>query len=244
LASGALVGLANVVAAAVGGLEGRMLSSIGTIVLLAAGGWVAGWVADRLRTTATEAAEAQAREEVARTLHDGVLQTLAVIQRRSNDEELVAMAREQDAELRAFLRGDDTTARGSADGAALTVADLLGPRLARLEVHHGIAAHLVVIGPGSARGPAAEALAGAASEAVVNAAKHAGVSDVWVSVDDRRPSGSMVVVHDEGAGFDPGAATKGSGIAVSMRDRVRSVGGGVRIDSSPGNGTDVTLWAP
>ncbi len=246
LAAGAVVGLGNLVAtAAFDGLEGEVLSTLGTFVLLAAAGWVAGWVASRLRTTAEQAAAAQARAEVARTLHDGVLQTLAVIQRRSTDDELVALAREQDAELRAFLRGDPSD--GGPDRAAAddgSVADLLGPRLARLEARHGVTAHLVVIDPGTAAGSDAEALAAAVSEAVVNAAKHAGVDEVWVSVDRRSPSGSMVVVHDEGAGFTPSPSVEGAGIDGSMRGRLQAVGGGLRIDSTPGSGTDVTLWVP
>ena len=110
LAGGTAVGVANVIGASMigTGMDGAWLSSWGSLVLIAASGWVGGWVAERLRTTAQAAADAQARADVARTLHDGVLQTLAVIQRRSDDADLVALAKEQDAELRTFLRGEYT----------------------------------------------------------------------------------------------------------------------------------------
>jgi signal transduction histidine kinase len=248
LAGGTFVGLANIVGRATvgGGMDGEWLASIGTLVLLAASGWVGGWVAERLRTTAQAAADAQARAEVARTLHDGVLQTLAVVQRRSDDQDLVALAREQDAELRAFLRGDGTAAAGQAGrrSGGEDLAARLREALAGVERRQRISAQLVVVDVGSARGPAATALVGATSEAVVNAAKHAGVDQVWVSVDRRLPSGTMVVVHDEGTGFDPATVPAGDGLTDSVRARLATVDGGVDIRSAPGRGTDVTLWVP
>ena len=263
LIAGTVAGLANVVGAlTIGtGMEGEWLSTLGTLVLLAASGWVAGWVADRLRTTAQAAADAQARDEVAATLHDGVLQTLAVIQRRSDDTDLVALAREQDQALRAFLRGGTPT--GSAPSApprapstlpapsatsATTgdgdLIDRLRSEIARIERTHAIDAPLVVIDPGTSTGSAATALIGAAAEAVVNAAKHSGTDRVWVSVDRRSPSGTMVVVHDEGDGFDPATTPEGTGITSSIRRRLDAVGGGATVSSAVGRGTDVTVWAP
>ena len=264
LIAGTVTGLANVVGAlTIGtGMEGEWLSTLGTLVLLAASGWVAGWVADRLRTTAQAAADAQARDEVAATLHDGVLQTPAVIQRRSDDTDLVALAREQDQALRAFLRGGppagsaaspstprapstlpapSTTSATTGDG---DLIDRLRSEIARIERTHAIDAPLVVIDPGTSTGSAATALIGAAAEAVVNAAKHSGTDRVWVSVDRRSPSGTMVVVHDEGDGFDPATTPEGTGITSSIRRRLDAVGGGATVSSAVGRGTDVTVWAP
>ena len=246
-AGGAVVGLANIVGrATVGdGMDGEWLSSLGTLVLLSASGWISGWVADRLRTTAQTAADAQARAEVARTLHDGVLQTLAVVQRRSDDEDLVALAREQDAELRAFLRGEPVaTTRDERRPGAPDVEALLRDSLAAVGRRQHIDVRLVVVDPGTAGGSAAAALVGATSEAVVNAAKHAGVEQVWVSVDRRLPSGTMVVVHDEGVGFDPDTVPGGDGMTASIRERLAGVGGEAEVRSAPDRGTDVTMWVP
>lgn len=246
LAGGLVVGATNLAATAVtGGIEGRWLSTLGTSVLLGAAGWVSGWVARQLRTTAQAAADAQAREEFTATLHDGVLQTLAVIQRRSGDEDLVALAREQDAELRAFLRGETTGAPGSGRVTATNgLVEELARTLGRIERRDSITTRLVVIDPGTAEGESASALVGATSEAVVNVAKHAHVDEVWVSVDRRRPSGTMVVVHDEGTGFDPAVTPAGTGTTSSILVRLRAVGGDATIESTPGRGTDVTLWVP
>ena len=242
LVSGLLVGGAGVAGAALSGaVAGRVLALGGTSVLLAAAGWVAGWVAAQLRSTAEVAAAAEARAEVARTLHDGVLQTLAVVQRRSNDAELVELARTQDAELRAFLRAGTST---SVPDVTATVPVLLGPELAKVEARFGVPVRLVVVDPGTARGVSATAAAQAAAEAATNSAKHSEAAEVWVSVDEGAPSGTLVVVHDEGVGFDPTENTEREGLRSSVRARVEQVGGTVDVRSAPGSGCDVTLWVP
>ena len=87
-----------------------------------------------------------------------------------------------------------------------------------------------------------EALAGAAGEAMVNAAKHAGVDTVsaMVRIGDGR---ATVFVRDRGSGFDPAARTEGRGIAGSIEGRLARVGGRATIDSAPGRGTEVELGA-
>jgi len=84
---------------------GRVLSLINTGVFYVVAGAIAGYVMLLLRRAEREISAARAREEVARNLHDGVLQTLAIVQRRSTDEDLVRLAREQDRDLRRFLFG-------------------------------------------------------------------------------------------------------------------------------------------
>lgn len=241
LLGGVTLGVTGLMAAAVdGGLSGRLLALSGATVLYAGAGWVAGWVAAQLRETAEYAAAAEARAEVARTLHDGVLQTLAVVQRRSDDAELVALAREQDQELRAFLRGRVPAENTNGPD----VVGSLEPLLRRVEARHDVSVRLVVIDPGGSSGRAAEALAAATGEAVTNAARHSGADTVWVSVDRHGVDGTSIVVHDEGRGFDPATTAEGDGLTRSVRERLDGVGGSFEIRSAPGAGCDVTLWVP
>ena len=84
---------------------GRVLSLVNTAVLYALSGVLAGYLFRLLVRAEREVSAARAREEVARTLHDGVLQTLALVERRAGDEALARLAREQERELREFLFG-------------------------------------------------------------------------------------------------------------------------------------------
>jgi two-component system sensor histidine kinase DegS len=86
-----------------------------------------------------------------------------------------------------------------------------------------------------------------AKELVNNAAKHGGAREIVVSL-HWMPSTLRVVVDDDGAGFNPMQTftpdkSKGLGLA-AIRERLKSLGGSVRIESSIGKGTRVVLEAP
>jgi signal transduction histidine kinase len=74
-------------------------------------------------------------------------------------------------------------------------------------------------------------------EALQNAARHAPGSTVRVSLAD---SGAEVAftIADDGSGFDPAAASNGTGLR-NMSDRLAALGGSCQVDSSPGRGTTV-----
>ncbi len=176
------------------------------------------------------------RAEIAAHLHDGVLQTLALIQRRADDaKEVVALARRQERELRDWLHGE-------APGEA-TLAGLLRTEFAAVEDDLGVRVELVCVGDAGADA-AVRALVAAAREATANAARHAGVGqvDVYVEVDDESIE---AFVRDRGVGFDPAAiGADRRGVTESIIGRMRRVGGEATIRSRPGEGAEVRLRLP
>jgi signal transduction histidine kinase len=79
-----------------------------------------------------------------------------------------------------------------------------------------------------------------ASEALANAVKHSDASRIDVSL-ERRDGNLLLSVRDDGVG---GAdATRGSGI-VGLNDRVEALGGSLRVDTSPGEGTQIVAQLP
>ncbi|MDQ3822511.1 MAG: PspC domain-containing protein [Actinomycetota bacterium] len=116
----------------------------------------------------------QERAELAAHLHDSVLQTLALVQRRADDPRAVsALARRQERELRSWLSGTDTLA------AAASLAAALRAVASEIEDAHGVTIDVVAVGdaPFDSR---AEAVVAAAREALVNAAKFAAEKPIAV----------------------------------------------------------------
>ncbi len=195
------------------------------------------FVMSRLREASTQISAARALEEMARTLHDGVLQTLAVVQRRSDDTELVNLARRQDADLRSYLWGPDLPGE---------LGDTVGEAARRARDGYGVDVSLLLPDDLPARSSEVRhALAGAVGEAITNAAKHAGASRITVFGEPLEGDADChtiyVSVNDDGQGFAPGAE-EGDGIRSSIRDRITDVGGRVTIFSSPDSGAEVQFW--
>lgn len=216
--------------------EASTLGLVSSGVLYAVAGGAAGAVMARVRQAESAVAQARAREEVARTLHDGVLQTLAVVQRRSSDAELAALARDQELDLRAFLAGDRPATQDLGAALRTTAAHVERRDGLRVDVlfvddNHPPVAPIIV-----------EAIAGAVGEALTNAAKHgqATRATVFVDVDDE----VFCSVKDDGVGFDSATVAEGLGTTTSVRGRVAEVGGRVEIDARPGAGVEVRLHTP
>jgi signal transduction histidine kinase len=174
---------------------------------------------------------------VARHLHDGVLQTLAVVQRRSDDPALAELARAQERELREFLRTGPRTDDGLEPG-------LLRAASRFEEVHGGRVDVVVADDLPRLRPDAIAAVVGAVSEALANAGRHGRAGRVTVYAEPADDGGVACSVKDDGRGFDPDAAVEGMGLARSVRGRLTDVGGRVEVDSAPGRGAEVRLWVP
>ena len=185
---------------------------------------------------------AEERADMAARVHDSVLQTLALIQRRADDpQQVVQLARAQERELRSWLFDD--RAPGSLDGQAATLAD--GIRLIQQEVEaqHGIPVEAITVGDCALDDDLAALLA-AAREATVNAAKWSGAEVVSVFA-EVEPEEISIFVRDRGRGFDPDAvASDRKGLAESIHARMSRRGGSARVRSAPGQGTEVSLTMP
>jgi signal transduction histidine kinase/phage shock protein PspC (stress-responsive transcriptional regulator) len=178
----------------------------------------------------------QARAELAADLHDSVLQTLALVQRRADDpREVATLARRQERELRAWLLGRP------AERANKSLAGALEAVAADVEDSHGGTVEVVNVGdcPLDER---AEAVLAAAREAIVNAAKFAGEAgpiDVFAEVTPERVE---VFVRDRGAGFDVDAVPEERrGVRESIVGRMERAGGAAVVRSGDGAGTEVEL---
>jgi len=81
-------------------------------------------------------------------------------------------------------------------------------------------------------------------EALHNAAKHSGVRRFQVRL--WSANGQIhLVIADRGAGFDVQTTSAGSGIGlITMKERIKLVGGDLAIDSEPGRGTTVRAHVP
>jgi signal transduction histidine kinase len=78
------------------------------------------------------------------------------------------------------------------------------------------------------------------SEVLTNAAKHSHASAVHVAV-DRFDGEVRLSIDDDGVGgADP---SRGSGL-VGLRDRVEAIGGTLKVQSPPGEGTHVAVELP
>ncbi len=215
------------------------MSRIASTVLFAVAGWVAGSLLERQEDADRQISAFRAREEVARTLHDGVLQTLAVIQRRSDDADLISLARTQEHELREYLFGG--TAVDADIGTALRGA------ARRAEQRYGLRVQ-VVCAPDLPEGQplVIAAVAGAVNEALTNASKHGGAEAVTVYAEPdeqaSRDDAVFVSVKDNGCGFDPTAITPGQGLARSITGRIEDAGGRVEVDGRPDRGTEIRMY--
>ncbi len=179
------------------------------------------------------------RAEMAAHLHDSVLQTLALIQRRADDPRVVVgLARSQERELRTWLFGRTPTR------ADLDLGDALEAVAADVEHRQGTPIETVRVGGECSLDERLRALVAATQEAMVNAARHSGASSVAV-YEEVAADQVTVFVRDRGKGFDPGMiATDRGGIAESITGRMQRHGGVAVIRSRPGQGTEVELSMP
>ena len=79
-----------------------------------------------------------------------------------------------------------------------------------------------------------------AQEALTNAAKHAQASQVTLTL-EAVDGGARLTIADDGVGFDPPARRQAGWGLLTMRERAEAVGGHLRVESAPGEGTRVIV---
>jgi signal transduction histidine kinase len=202
-------------------------------VAVVAGPWIWRTMVE-LRAERAERIRSQTRADIAAVVHDQVLHTLALIQRKAEDpREVARLARGQERELRNWLY--KPTASPSA-----TLAAAIEEAAAEVEDTFAVTVDVVVVGDGAVDEPLV-ALVQATREALVNAGRHAGVSTVSLYA-EVEPDAVSVFVRDRGAGFDLGAVNGDRhGVTGSIVGRMERHGGTAQIRTAPGEGTEVRL---
>jgi len=192
------------------------------------------------------------RERLARDIHDGVLQVLAMVQRRGNQAggeaaELGRMAGEQEAALRTLITGGPLPEPRGADEGPLP-----GPHDLRTLLAPFASASVTLSAPGTPvllEPHEAAELTAAVGAALDNVRSHAGEhAHAWILVEDE-PDAVLVSVRDDGPGVTAGrlaaAEREGRlGVAQSIRGRLRDLGGRAELVSVPGQGTEIELRLP
>jgi signal transduction histidine kinase len=221
---------------------------LSNVQLLLVAGLVVGYAASTMRQAGKRLREAIAAESataerlrLSRSIHDGVLQVLAQVQRRGTAIggealELADLAAEQEVALRTLMSSRPAVAEGD----RVDLCGLLLP-LATTRVD-------VVVPAGQVLMPAATAaeLVAAVKEALSNVTKHAGPdARSWVVVEELGEE-VVVSIRDDGLGTTPARLEQARvdghlGVSQSIRGRITDLGGTVTVRTAPGEGTEWEL---
>jgi signal transduction histidine kinase len=212
-------------------------TNYGNVFLLLLGGPIVGFMCESLQRMAAERAHAERsaaaageRARLARAVHDGVLQVLALVQRRGTElggefATLGAMAGEQETALRSLIRQQDSVA--TRPGAEVDLCQ----ELQRLESMRPPTVSVATPGaPMLVGADLAHELTAVTRACLDNVAAHVGPEAcAWVLL-ERVGDDIVVTVRDEGPGIAPGrlesAVAEGRlGVAHSIRGRIAEVGG-------------------
>jgi signal transduction histidine kinase len=205
----------------------------------------------RLYERSRELSVLEERARLARELHDAVSQRLFSIRAHTRAAELLivkdparaAAELTAIAELGAQAHGE---LRAVIDGLAPPELDGLAESLRRYAElagrAHGVTVRVTAADVPELAPRAQGAAFRVAQEALHNALRHSGASEVSITLSRTRRR-VILEIADNGTGFDPELASAGLGLT-SMRERAAAVGGALRISSTPGAGTTVRMEVP
>jgi signal transduction histidine kinase len=214
----------------------------------------------RLYEQVQSMAALEERGRIGRELHDGLAQVLGylhlqsraaegllssgqIAQAQAELQEMQEVAQEAYGDVRESILGLRTAITPGA-GLIPTLTEYLD----KFSQQSGINARLVIGDDAEMKfTPAAEIqLLRIVQEALANVRKHSQASRAWVRF-EADEAGAVITIEDDGQGFDPSRIwqdRQGHFGLQTMRERVESVGGELRFDSQPGQGTRVVIRVP
>lgn len=207
-------------------------------------------ITDSLRS---EQARAEERERIATDIHDDSVQVMASVALR-----LETLARSvEDPDVHTRLASLSDAVRGSMDRLRKLMFDLksseleagglipaLTDFLQRAQAEHGLGFSLQSSLDADPVLGVSVQLYRIAREAIANIVKHANANRIDMTLEQNGHEIRMTIA-DDGIGFCPAATSPEGHIGLSsMRARAEAAGGHLEIESSPGNGSVVTVWLP
>jgi signal transduction histidine kinase len=207
----------------------------------------------RLRLAENQRVLLEERERLMGDMHDGLGSALtstlvAVEQGTLRPEQITAVLRDCVEDLRMVIDSLEPIGH-DLELLLATIRHRLGSRLAaagiELQWHTSDVPRLDWL-----ESPQALQLMRIVQEILANIVKHAGARHVAIDVRHEAGAGiasaggeAVVVIGDDGAGFDARSVRAGRGLR-NLRSRTELLGGSIRIDSRPGAGTRVELRLP
>ena len=257
-AAAALLVLAEILASS----GARALPALVPAAYLLLLGFLVGYLMERERQFRAETSQAKTMDRalVARELHDGAIQSLIglevhvdVLRRKAPEGSPTA---EELARIQQLLRQEVVNLRElmqqmkPLDLGPEQLLDVLAESVDRFRRETGISASFVSDLQNVSLPPrVCQELARITREALVNVRKHSGAENVVVRF-GRLEGGFQLVIDDDGHGFDfkgrlsqaeLDAARKGP---VIIKERVRSVGGELTVESTKGRGARLEITLP
>ncbi|RME81634.1 MAG: HAMP domain-containing protein [Caldilineae bacterium] len=205
------------------------------------------------------AAQEEERRRIARELHDEAGQSLTSLLVGLRVLEEQVQARRNGADMQAQVLQLKQLADGVLEELHRLAMDLrpasldhvglvgaLEQMLRQIETGHAVAAQLETVGlEDVVLAPQVETqVYRIMQEALTNAVRHSGAEHIDVLLECREDT-LVVVVEDDGRGFDPGGVVGGAHLGLAgMRERAEQLGGDLVVESEPGGGTTVVLRVP
>ena len=192
-----------------------------------------------------EATAIDERRRIARDMHDGLMQELAFISMQGRE------LAKQDPRVNDIATAADK-ALADARGVILTLTDPLDEPLSAavarvatsLAYRSGTSLDLELDEQAETGARAREGLLRIVSEAISNATRHGHAENIHVALSMN--GGLRLAISDDGCGFEncPGQGPSGGFGLTSMEERAKGLGGELRLNSQPGEGTEIEVMLP